>query len=286
MHLFWIVNVDTSINTGLLIEEFNRVQSSFRLQERENDFILEAPTINRRQLFEHFGKKIGKGIKFIIAITQKPLDNNFFSDVDEKYQVAIISIDQSEIYSPPFRIEDYLKSEILLSILLMLSKMNIGHYDTRGCLFDFMRDKKDIVIRLHSGSICADCKTRLMYYGVTEEEIASAQKILWNISRDFISMKVGKGCPIGHKICKEFHEIQRQYSDKNIFLAISFGQNFQDMTDHLKTKFESLGFRLKVVNETIENKNILCLQNNSNLQIDMELQNLVAFVIMYHMSLV
>jgi hypothetical protein len=193
-----------------------------------------------------------------IGITQKELNNNFFSDIDETYKIALISLHESEIYSPPFQIEEYLKSEVLLSIMLMLAKMNIGHYDTLGCLFDLCENKKDIVVKLHSGSICADCKARLMYYGLSESELVSAQKVLWDISKDFISIRGSRGCPIGHKACKEFHEIRREYSDKKIFLAISFGQEFQDMIDHLKTKFGNLGFDLKVVNESIANKNILC----------------------------
>jgi len=139
----------------------------------------------------------------IIGITKRPLDNNldnnWFSNVNSDYSVAIVSTDQSEIYSPPFGVEDYLKSEILLSILLMLSKMNIGHYETRGCLFDFCENKKDVVVKLHSGSICADCKARLMYYGETEEMLVSTMKALWDISKDF---RVVRGCPIGHKVCK------------------------------------------------------------------------------------
>jgi len=258
MHLFHVVNIDSPINTDLLIDEFNRLQSSFRLEKLDNDFSCENKTIDRKHLFNHFEKKLGGEIKYIIAITKKPLDNSFFSDVNEKYQVAIISTNQSQIYSPPFKIEDYLQSEILLSILLILSKMNIGHYDTRGCLFDFCGDKKDIVIKLHSGSICSECKARLIYYGVADEEISSTQKVLWHIAKDFISSRVSRGCPIGHGVCKEFHEIQRGYSDRNIFLAISFGKEFQDMIDHLRTKFKEVGFNLNVVNQKIENKNILC----------------------------
>jgi len=174
------------------------------------------------------------------------------------YKIAIISLHESEIYSPPFQIEEYLKSELLLSIMLMLAKMDIGHYDTHGCLFDFCENKKDNIVKLHTGSICADCKARLMYYGLTESELVSAQKILWEISKDFISIRGSKGCPIGHKACKEFHEIRREYSDRNIFLAISFGDEFQDTIDHLRTKFREGCFNLKVVNESIENKNILC----------------------------
>ena len=251
---FYIVNIDSEDDIGKVIKEFNRLQSSFVLRLETNDFSDNSEVLHREKFFRHYGERG----KYIIGITKRPLDNNWFSDVNANYSVALISTDSSEIYSPPFRIEDYLKSEILLSILLILSKMNIGHYETRGCLFDFCENKKDIVVKLHSGSICADCKARLMYYGVTEEMLASAMKILWDISKDFLSPRVVRGCPIGHKVCKEFHTIQREYSDRNVFLAISFSNEFKDMIDHLKEKLKNIGFNLKVVNQTIENKNILC----------------------------
>ncbi len=91
-----------------------------------------------------------------------------------------------------------------------------------------------------------------------DEEISSGQKVLWRIAKDFLSLRVSRGCPIGHKGCREVHEIQREYSDRNIFLAISFGDEFQDTIDHLKVKFGEYGFKLCVVNQRIENKNILC----------------------------
>ncbi|MBC2746875.1 MAG: hypothetical protein HF975_07695 [ANME-2 cluster archaeon] len=254
------MNIDTLLDFDSLIRDFNRNQSSFRLKNLENDFTISAETLESEEFFKHFNLIIRDNpeVTYIVGITQKQLDNNFFSNVNEAYQMAIISINQSEIYSPPFNIEEYIKSQILESIMLILSKMNIGHYDTLGCLFDFCSDKKDIVVKLHSGSICADCKARLMYYGLTESELVSAQKVLWDISKDFISIRGSKGCPTGHKTCKEFHEIRREYSDRNIFLAISFGTEFQDMIDHLETKFRDDDFDLKVVNQNIDNKNILC----------------------------
>lgn len=251
---FCITNIDSNIKLERIITRFNRIQTSFELILKDNDFKDTTGILNREKFFDHYKSRE----ELIIGITEKPLDNNFFSYIDSDYKTAVISIHQSEIYSPPFKIEDYLLSEILLSILLMLAKMNIGHYETRGCLLDFCENKKDIVIKLHSGSICADCKARLMYYGVTEEMLASAMKVLWDISKDFLSPRVVRGCPIGHKVCKEYHTIQREYSDRNVFLAVSFSDEFKDMIDHLNEKLKKAGFYLKVVNQTIENKNILC----------------------------
>lgn len=251
---FHIVNIDANVDLQQTINRFNRIQTSFKLVLIENDFNSTSDVLNREDFFTHYKSRN----KYIIGITKKPLDNNFFSDIDPSYQIAIISTHESEIYSPPFKIEDYLMSEFLLSILLIIAKMNIGHYETRGCLFDFCENKRDIVVKLHSGSICADCKARLMYYGVSEEMLASAMKILWDISKDFLSPRVVRGCPIGHKVCKEYHAIQQEYSDKNVFLAISFSNEFRDLMDHLKEKLNNIGFNLKVVNQEIENKNILC----------------------------
>ncbi len=62
MHVFYIVNIDSPINTDLLIDEFNRLQSSFRLRKLDNDFFFYEPeTINRKDIFNHFEKKLIEG---------------------------------------------------------------------------------------------------------------------------------------------------------------------------------------------------------------------------------
>ncbi|KJR43055.1 hypothetical protein MCHI_001073 [Candidatus Magnetoovum chiemensis] len=258
MKTFHIVNVNSEIDIESLTDGFNRSQSSFILKQLDNNFSISNNTVNRKEFFNFYQGKIKDDVSYIIGITSNQLDKNFFSDVSRKFKVAIISTHESEIYSPPFKIEDYIEAEILLSILLMSSKMDIGHNDTRGCLFDFCGNKNDIVVKLHSGSICADCRARLLYYGVTDYEVMSSQRILWKISKDFYSDNVGKGCPVGHGVCKELQNIKREYSDRNIFLAISFGTEFHDMSDHLKTKLKNSGFSLKVVNSEISNKSLLC----------------------------
>jgi hypothetical protein len=233
------------------------MQSSFKLNPLVNDLVVDDDIFQRSYFFDHYSDKLTSDVKYIIGITHKRLDNNYFSDINETNQLAIISLYGWDIYSPPFKLTDYIKLEILESVLGMLCIANIGHYDTRGCLFDFCADKKDIIVKLHSGSICADCKARLMYHGMAEE-IPSSLKILWNISKDYLSINVGKGCPIGHNVCRESQDIQRDHSDKNIFLAVSYGTEYNDLIDHLRVKFNNKGFNLKVGNDAIENRNILC----------------------------
>jgi hypothetical protein len=140
----------------------------------------------------------------------------------------------------------------------MLARMNVGHFDTRGCLFDFCENKRDIAIKLHTGSICADCRARLVYYGVDDGVVVASQKILWRISRDFHSAKVNRGCPLGYPVCKEYQAIQHDFSDSNIFFATSFRDEYLDLADHLRSRLKEVGYNLKVVNEDISNRNVLC----------------------------
>lgn len=259
MEIFHILDLNAGIDIDSLIIHFNTVQSSFLLKRYPKDETnISEKELELQYIFDSLENKRRSPKDRIIGITSASLQNNFFSGVNKNYDIAIISIDQSELYTPHFKVQDYLQAEILISLLLMLTQMNIGHYDTRGCLFDFCEDKRDIAIKLYSGSICADCKARLVYYGIDDADIISAQKLLWQISRDFHSAKVNHGCPLGSKICQEFKSIQKDFSDANIFFATSFRDDFLDMADHLKSKLNEIGFNMRVVNEEISNKSMLC----------------------------
>ncbi|MEK6754522.1 MAG: hypothetical protein AABZ02_00055 [Bacteroidota bacterium] len=259
MESFHLLDLASGAKVSEVIRQFNGLQPSFEL--RPYKFPQEVSLADPLDPDAFFGivqeYKSDPSVR-LIALTASPLTNNYFSLVNSRHDVAIISTSQSELYTPQFCIEDFLHEEILSCILLMLARMNIGHYDTRGCLLDFCEDKRDIVIKLYTGSICADCKARLLYYGVGDAYLAGAQKILWRISKDFHSGKVSRGCPLGHPVCQEYANIQLEFRERNIFFATSFRDEFLDVADHLRIKLREVGYTLKVVNEEISNKSILC----------------------------
>ena len=90
---FFIVNIDSDVNIKRLIEEFNRLQSSFVLKLETNNFRDDSKVFNREKFFDHYSEIK----KPIIGITKRRLDNNWFSDVSSDYSVAIVSTYQSKI---------------------------------------------------------------------------------------------------------------------------------------------------------------------------------------------
>ncbi len=252
-----IINIDCDADITSVITAFRESGFSFTLDvKKDSSFSINTP-IDPDKLWDKLTISNGNN-DMIIALTSRPLSNNYFSLTNRDYSKAVITTDQSELYVPQFTIEEYLQEEILSTALLMQAKMNIGHYDTRGCLFDFCENKADIAIKLYTGSICSDCRARLEYYGVPPSDVIAAQRLLWRISKDFHSGKVNRGCPIGNSVCIEYQNIQREYSEKNIFFATSFSENFLDSADHLRSKLKEIGFNLHIVNEQITNRNILC----------------------------
>ena len=259
MRVFFIADLNSGANIDGLISGFNGSQAAFVLRRSDISFqIADNKPLDAKQFFAATETFRQGNEHHVIGITSQALKNNFFSQVDQSYNAALISTDQSDLYSPQFSVEDYLQEETLLCVLLMLSKMDIGHYDTRGCLFDFCEDKRDIPIKMYTGSICADCRARLVYYGVDDDAIVASQRVLWRVSRDFHSGKVNRGCPLGHAVCQEYQAIQNDFVDSNIFFATSFRDEYLDMADHLRSRLKEVGFNLKVVSEDITNKSILC----------------------------
>jgi hypothetical protein len=259
MQCFHLLDLASGAKLAEVIRQFNRLQPSFELRPYKLEEEVSSPVpVDPEVFFASLRHSTSDAALPLIAVTATALTNNYFSVVNSDHDMAIISIAQSELYTPQFCVEDFLHEEVLSCILLMLARMNIGHYDTRGCLFDFCEDKRDIVIKMYTGSVCADCKARLLYYGVGDAYLASAQKILWRISKDFHSGKVSRGCPLGHAVCQEYANIQREFGERNIFFATSFRDEFLDLADHLRSKLREVGYSLKVVNEEISNKSVLC----------------------------
>ena len=69
-----------------------------------------------------------------------------------------------KIYSPP-SVFEYLIHSTLISLLCLhpqLGKLLVDtHWDTRGCCFDYTRDKKDNKVDVSLGYVCDECRTAI-----------------------------------------------------------------------------------------------------------------------------
>jgi hypothetical protein len=97
------------------------------------------------------------------------LEDNWFSHWHPREQVAVVSVwDWNNTAAVPM--EAFVAYEVLLNGLPALSAhyspLALSHEETRGCLWDFCWDKREIEIKLQTMDLCSECRTRLATLGI------------------------------------------------------------------------------------------------------------------------
>jgi Ca-activated chloride channel homolog len=109
-----------------------------------------------------------------IVLTKQGLHDNWFSHWHQQAQTAVVSLNGwSQISSiEPMA---YIAYEVLLNGLHTLSSrfdlLRIAHEETRGCLFDFCRDKHDLEIKLQIMDLCRECRDTLSHMRINYEQV-------------------------------------------------------------------------------------------------------------------
>jgi hypothetical protein len=117
MEVFRILDFGSGVDVDGLIAEFNAIQPFIELSRCDLVIAESADaTVDPDDFFASVGEARGDNTLRVIGITALPLKNNYFSHTNRTYDIAIISTDQSELYTPKFSVEDYLKEEILSSV--------------------------------------------------------------------------------------------------------------------------------------------------------------------------
>ena len=111
-----------------------------------------------------------------LAIVPWQLADNWFSHWHPREQVAVISTwnwDNTALVP----IEAYLVYELLLNSLAVISPhyspLALAHEETRGCLWDFCGDKREIEIKLQTMDVCPECRRRLETLGIDAGGVAA-----------------------------------------------------------------------------------------------------------------
>lgn len=82
------------------------------------------------------------------------------------------------------------------------------------------------------------------------------QWIYHTLREDFNPAFYSFGCPIGHKICGELNEIMKEYSKKNVFIAIPYS-NYPYENAILEV-VEAANLSPKLAKQKIQTKVVLC----------------------------
>lgn len=131
-----------------------------------------------------------KGQSYPIFFTDIGLDNNFFSLTYPEASL-ITTHSWSECFAPP-SLKAFAACEIVLSFICFLGEWSrenidgVALHESRGCLFDFCRQKSEIRFKLAAGFISPETAAKLTRFGVPDDAIASASRVLENIRLEAI----------------------------------------------------------------------------------------------------
>lgn len=121
-----------------------------------------------QELVEYASRAFGTA-KARLLVTTERLHNNWFSNWHSEHATGVASLadwrDLADILPAT-----YLAYEILLNGLSVKSAqydtLAIAHEETRGCLFDFVGDKRDIEVNLETMDLCPSCRHQLTDWGI------------------------------------------------------------------------------------------------------------------------
>lgn len=153
--------------------------------------------------------------EYTIFISEKPFNDNWFSHED--YKFSIITTDSWEVYFAPPSLCAYLVYQIAqatVSFEADLSEnmeMRMVHDKAEGCMFDFCFNKPDIKLGMVAGTICPQCRSILLRYGIKERALNAIERILSYVRSETI------GKPV-------------MFNENEAFIVMRFSSN--DENDH------------------------------------------------------
>lgn len=221
----------------------NNLQNYFfyKVIYRETE-ICENKLIDWYAFCDAYGKSIGK---YTIFITENPFNDNWFSHESNKY--SIISTDSWETSFAPPSLCAYLVYQIAQSTINFEAdlsekmEMRMVHDKPEGCIFDLCINKHDIKLGMIAGTICPQCRSVLLRYGVQERAINAIERILLYVRSEAI------GKPI-------------IFNENEAFIVMRFSNN--DENDHvykygIRPALETLSINCLRADDKVESGQLL-----------------------------
>jgi hypothetical protein len=111
-----------------------------------------------------------------MVLTRSGLADNWFSHWHAHARTAVVSVCDWERLSP-LPAAAFVAQELVLHGSRLLGDCDpreLFHAETRGCLFDFCREKADVNHRLRYGEVCPQCQERLVAMRVNLRRVHAA----------------------------------------------------------------------------------------------------------------
>lgn len=173
------------------IEALNYVQNYFQYiyVESKKDVYKEKILV-----WENFDDYYQSDVEYNIYVTPKRFNDNWFSHEESNY--AVISIAGWETRFAPPSLRAYIVYQIAQATMNFKAdinermQINLIHYKSKGCIFDFCANKEDIRIGMNAGIICPECKNGLRTYGVEESALSAIENILNYVRSESIAQPI------------------------------------------------------------------------------------------------
>ena len=129
---------------------------------------------------------------FTVYITERPFFDNFFSHEDA--WVSVITTSDWERYFAPPSLQSYLAYQIAQASICLEAQLTeemenrLYHMSSNGCMFDMCVDKNEIKLGMSAGIVCPSCHAALSQYGLEDEALKAAGRILSYVRQTAIGM--------------------------------------------------------------------------------------------------
>jgi hypothetical protein len=135
---------------------------------------------------------------YLVLITSISNDRNWFSAIDENKNIFIHSksfeynTDRDEEYGIAYNILVNVFQSLLGLTYSTLPDNTIVHKKSIGCINDYCRVKRDIILKLRTGYICDNCLNEAIKSNVSPQLLLHIHELLQDIRGNFMNLNMIK----------------------------------------------------------------------------------------------
>lgn len=143
----------------------NQAQGYFTFQVLPDEIALPEPDLERRHSLELLRDILERtkdiqGVPRLIGVMNEPVERNLFSHAWSEKGVGLITADSWPLVSR-LPVEMFVATDLTHTLASLLVPQWRHHEDTRACIGDYCRVKRDINWSILSGKICEECRESL-----------------------------------------------------------------------------------------------------------------------------
>lgn len=138
------------------------------------------------------------GDDYVVLITSINNDRRWFSAVDENKNIFVHSksfeynTDRDEEFGIAYNILVNVFQSLLGLSYSTLPDSNIVHKKSIGCINDYCREKRDIILKLRTGYICDNCLNEAIKSNVSPQSLLLIHELLQGIRSNFMNQNMIK----------------------------------------------------------------------------------------------